>query len=392
MKENERSGRYIAFSAAGESYRAFIPNPLPPTPSLRLTEDDYDLMEKANRALGRLDGLTKLLPDTSLFIYFYVRKEAVLSSQIEGTQSSLAQLLLFEMDEAPGVPINDVEEVSCYVAAMDHGLKRMREGFPLSLRLIREIHEILLSSGRGSGQSPGEFRRSQNWIGGTRPGTARFVPPPADTVMDCMGALERFLHNEPVRMPTLLKAALSHVQFETIHPFLDGNGRLGRLLITFLLCAEEALSEPTLYLSLHFKTHREQYYDWLQKVRTEGDWEGWLRFFLTGVLETAEEAVKTAKSILQLFETDRREIQTLGRSASSTLRVHELMQSKPIISIPNATRLSGLSVPTVTAALKSLEKLGQARELTRRSRNRLFIYDKYIKILTQGTEPLRPGT
>jgi len=235
-------------------------------------------MEKANRALGRLDGMTLLLPDASLFLYFYVRKEALLSSQIEGTQSSFNDLLLYESDETPGVPLDDVREVSNYVAAMDHGLSRLRGGFPLSLRLIREIHEILLSKGRGSDKGPGEFRRTQNWVGGTRPGTANFVPPPPESLMDCLGALEKFLHNDPVPTPLLIKAALAHVQFETIHPFLDGNGRLGRLLITFLLCAEGALTEPILYLSLYFKTHRSQYYDWLQKVRIDGDWEGWLGF------------------------------------------------------------------------------------------------------------------
>ncbi len=213
-----------------------------------------------------------------MFLYFYVRKEALLSSQIEGTQSSFNDLLLYESDETPGVPLDDVREVSNYVAAMDHGLSRLRGGFPLSLRLIREIHEILLSKGRGSDKGPGEFRRTQNWVGGTRPGTANFVPPPPESLMDCLGALEKFLHNDPVPTPLLIKAALAHVQFETIHPFLDGNGRLGRLLITFLLCAEGALTEPILYLSLYFKTHRSQYYDWLQKVRIDGDWEGWLGF------------------------------------------------------------------------------------------------------------------
>jgi Fic family protein len=227
------------------------------------------------------------LPNTQLFIYLYVRKEAVLSSQIEGTQSSFTDLLLYENDEAPGVPLEDVEEVSSYVAAVNHGLKRLREGFPLSLRLIREIHEVLLSTGRGSDKTPGEFRRSQNWVGGSRPGNVLFVPPPPERVMECMSALEKFLHDDPVRMPALIKVALTHVQFESIHPFLDGNGRLGRLLITFLLCVEGALSQPILYLSLYFKSHRQDYYDLLQKVREEGDWESWGRFFLNSVLETA---------------------------------------------------------------------------------------------------------
>lgn len=389
MSQSGRAGKFLPGSVAGESYHTFIPQPLPPNPPLQLSGEDYDLIEKANRAMGRLDGLSRLLPDTDLFIYFYVRKEAVLSSQIEGTQSSFTDLLLFELDEAPGIPLDDVREVSRYVAAIDYGLKRISEGFPLSLRLVKELHAILLADGRGSSKSPGEFRRSQNWIGGTRPGNAAFVPPPPELVMECLGELEKFWHDIPSRQPSLFKAALSHVQFETIHPFLDGNGRLGRLLITLLLCAEGALHQPTLYLSLYFKTHRAIYYELLQKVRTEGDWESWLRFFLTGALETAEQAVETAKIILQLFEADRRQIETLGRAASSALRIHQLLQTNPLLSIPNAARQTSISVPTVTSALKHLQNLGLVRELTSRSRNRLFAYDKYIKLLDQGTEPLR---
>jgi Fic family protein len=345
-------------------------------------------MEQANRALGRLDGLTALLPDTSLFIYFYVRKEALLSSQIEGTQSSFSDLLLYESKEVPGVPIEDVQEVSNYVAAMTHGLKRLREGCPLSLRLMREIHGILLAKGRGADKTPGEFRRSQNWIGGTRPGNAMFVPPPAEDVMKLMGDLEKFLHGEPVKMPVLIKAALAHVQFETIHPFLDGNGRLGRLLITFLLCAEKALSEPILYLSLYFKTHRQEYYEHLQRVRTEGDWEQWLRFFLTGVMQTAEQATDAARSILSLFEKDRAKIEKLGRPAGSALRMHEYLQRKPITSVTMAAKKLGLTEPTIRASLSHMQKLGIVKEMTGRQRNRLFVYRRYLDILDEGTEPL----
>lgn len=389
MPNSQRAGTFVVSTVAGEECRAFIPNPLPPDPPLVLTDDDYDLMEKANRALGRLDGLATLLPDTTLFIYFYIRKEAVLSSQIEGTQSSIADLLLYESDEAPGVPLNDVEEVSSYVAAMNHGLKRLGEGFPLSLRLLREIHEVLLSTGRGSTKSPGEFRRSQNWIGGTRPGNAHFVPPPPERVAECMGALEKFLHDQPTRTPVLIKAALAHVQFETIHPFLDGNGRLGRLLITLLLYADEALSAPILYLSLYFKTNRSVYYDLLQKVRTDGAWEEWLRFFLTGVLETSEQAVQTAKAILQLFDEDRRKIETLKRPAASALRVHQYLQSKPVTSIQSAATALNLTLPTVTTALAHLATMGIVKELTGKQRNRMFYYTDYLKILEQGTEPLK---
>ena len=258
--------------------RAYIPPPLPPRPALDL-ELLYEKLEAANRALGRLDGVTSILPDTPLFLYMYVRKEALLSSQIEGTQSSLSDLLLYESDIAPGVPIDDVLEVSNYVAAMNLGLQRIRERVPNSNRLLREIHGVLLSKGRGSRKDPGEFRRSQNWIGGTRPGNARFVPPPPDKVADCMGDLEKYIHEKSKRLPLLIRAALAHVQFETIHPFLDGNGRLGRLLITLMLQAEGVLREPVLYLSLFLKTHRDTYYDLLQQVRKSGDWEVWLEFF-----------------------------------------------------------------------------------------------------------------
>jgi len=330
-----------------------------------------------------------LLPDTRLFLYSYIRKEALLSSQIEGTQSSFSDLLLYENEEAPGVPLDDVQEVSSYVAAMEHGLRRIREGFPISLRLIREIHEILLSNGRGSHKSPGEFRRSQNWIGGSRPGNARYVPPPPDKVMDCLGALEKFLHDDPVKTPTLIKAALAHVQFESIHPFLDGNGRVGRLLITLLLCAEEALAEPLLYLSLYLKTNRETYYDLLQEMRDTGDWEEWLHFFLQGVWETAEEAARTTRTILQVLGEDRQRIERLGRAAASALRVFNRLQVTPLLSIPKTADALGLSVPTVIASVKHLETLEIVRELTGRQRDRLFVYSRYLDILSAGMEPLR---
>ncbi len=347
------------------------------------------LFEQANQSLGRLDGLAAVLPDLGLFIYAYVRKEAVLSSQIEGTQSSLSDLLLFENDEAPGVPIQDVQEVSNYVAALNHGLTRLREGFPLSLRLIREIHEVLLSKGRGSTKEPGEFRRSQNWIGGTRPGNAAFVPPPPERVMECMGDLEKFLHVERTDLPPLIKAGLVHVQFETIHPFLDGNGRLGRLLITFLLCAAGALREPILYLSLFFKAHRQTYYDLLMRVRETGDWEAWIEFFLTGVKETSEQAVNAALRILALLDSDRQKIAAAGRPAASMLRVFQHAQTNPIMSIATTAEKIGISFPTVTSSVTHLQKLGVLREITGKQRRRLFVYDAYLKILNEGTEPLR---
>jgi len=367
-------GTFVRQTTASEGFEAFVPFALPPTPPL---EVDLDLLEKANRAVGRLDALTLLLPDPSLFLYFYVRKEAVLSSQIEGTQSSLSDLLLHEYHEAP-VPTGDVEEVSQYVAALNKGLELLRGGLPLSLRLIQEIHGVLLSKGRGSIRTPGDFRKSQNWIGGSRPGNARFVPPPPEEVMGCMGDLEKFLHDQPVRTPLLLKAAISHVQFETIHPFLDGNGRLGRLLITFLLCTEGALSEPLLYLSLYFKKHRDTYYDLLQRVRVEGDWEVWVTFFLEGVIETAEQAVTTAQRIMKLFTDDRTRIESMGLAAGNVLRVYSYLQKKPVLEIPRASQEIDISQPTVTSALKRLEEIGVVREITGKARDRIYAYKESL--------------
>jgi len=384
LKTN-RAGFLVNCSTAGEPFAAFVPNPLPPQPALKLGAEHFDRLERANRALGKLDGLSRFLPDVSLFVYWFVRKEAVLSSQIEGTQSSLSDLLLYEQAETPGVPLEDVEEVSRYVAAVNHGVKRLREGFPISLRLLREVHEVLLQTGRGSAKQPGEFRRSQNWIGGTRPGNARFVPPPPENLMECLGDLEKFLHDQPEKTPTLIKAALSHVQFETIHPFLDGNGRVGRLLITLLLCAENAVSEPTLYLSLYFKRHREIYYELLQKVRTGGAWEEWLLFFLEGVEETAEEAVSTATQILEIFAADRGQIESLGRPAGNALRVHSLLQRKPVVSIAAAANELNLTAPTVRSAIDNLQKIGLVRETTGKRRDRLFVYSRYLDILQEDT-------
>jgi len=374
-------------AAGGESVRAFVPAALPPEPPLDLDGGLQRTLEAATLALGRLDGVSTLLPDTSLFLYSYVRKEAVLSSQIEGTQSSLSDLLLFEMEEAPGVPNDDVVEVSNHVAALQHGLTRLREGFPLSNRLIREIHDVLLSRGRGSGKAPGEFRRSQNWIGGTRPGNAHYVPPPHTSVEDCMAALERFLHAED-GLPVLVRAALAHVQFETIHPFLDGNGRVGRLLITFQLCHAGVLREPLLYLSLHFKQHRTAYYDLLDRVRRQGDWEAWLAFFLDGVRETADGAVATARQLASIFRDDRQRIEPTGRRAGSGLRVHEALKAHPLLSLPAICARTGLSFPAASSAMDLLLELGIARELTGKRRNRLFLYDRYLAILNEGTAPL----
>jgi Fic family protein len=387
-RPSRKTGTYVRVPHGGEPFDAFVPAPLPPDPPLQLTAADHALVEQANRALGRLDALTALLPNTDLFIYAYVRKEALVSSQIEGTQSSFADLLLYESAQVPGVPVEDVREVSDYVAALDHGLSRLRGGFPLSVRLLREIHGVLLRSGRGSDKTPGEFRRRQVWVGGPRPAQARLVPPPFDRVPDCMSAFEKFLHGDPEETPTLLKAGLAHVQFETIHPFLDGNGRLGRLLITLLLCAERALSAPILYLSLYLKTHRADYYDHLQRVRSDGDWEGWLRFFLRGVVETAAEALATTRRILALFAADRKKLEGLGRAAASSFRVHEQLQKKPITGVRELEHALGLTYPTVAAALGRMAMLGIVRELTGYARNRVFAYQPYVALLSEGGEPL----
>ena len=375
------TGQYVTAVVGGESVRAFVPDPLPPKPAVQPDDALAHQLERANVALGRLDGVSMSLPSTQLFLYSYVRKEAVLSSQIEGTQSSLSDLMLFELDEAPGVPFDDVVEVSNYVAAMEHGLARIRDGMPLSNRLIREMHALLLDRGRGQGKTPGEFRRSQNWIGGTRPGDARFVPPPQTHIEDCMSALERFLHNDPVRTPALLKSALAHVQFETIHPFLDGNGRLGRLLITMLLCVEGVLREPLLYLSLYFKQHRSRYYELLDSVRRTGDWEEWVAFFAEGVELTAREALTVAQSLRDLGHADRLRIQALGRIAGSALRVHEALQSRPLATIASMSGSTGLSVPAVTASMSALRTLGIVREVTGRKRGRVFEYREYLQLL-----------
>ena len=388
--KRELQGRYVTISTVGERAQAFVPAPLPPCPPIDWTTELRDKFDQALLALGRLDSVSALLPDTSTFLYLYVRKEAVLSSMIEGTQSSLSDLLLFEMDLEPGVPLDDVREVSNYVAALDHGLGLLEGGLPLSLRLLREVHGVLLSKGRGSQQNPGEFRRSQNWIGGTRPGNAVFVPPPAEEVPACMNALELFLHDQPEPTPVLLKAALAHVQFETIHPFLDGNGRLGRLLITLLLCERKVLREPTLYLSLYFKTHRAYYYELLNRVRLTGDWEAWLAFFAEAVLATASQAIETARQLHNLSNQDRDKIDRLGRAAPSTRAVHRALMERPIASASSLAEKTGLTPATVNKALGQLQQLSIVKELTARKRNRLFCYAGYLEVINRGTE--LPGT
>jgi Fic family protein len=345
-------------------------------------------LDWANQALGRLDGSTALLPDAHLFLYLYIRKEAVVSSQIEGTQSTLSELLLFEHGIGPAALMDDRRETSHYVAAMEHGLKRLKEGFPVSLRLLCEIHGVLLRKGRDVQRTPGEFRRSQNWIGGSRPGNALFVPPPPEALMECLDAFEKFLYDN--RLPLLIKLGLAHVQFETIHPFLDGNGRLGRLLLTLLLCESGVLREPLLYLSLYLKTNRDRYYELLQKVRLEGAWEEWLEFFLQGVVYTAEEASEMAAKLRQLFREDRVRMQGLGKASGTAIQVHDYLQSNLVCSIREIASGTSKTVAAVTQALANLQKLDIVTETTGQRRNRVFVYKRCLDLIGAGTEPI-PG-
>lgn len=376
------TGTWQTIGAGGETVRAFVPAALPPTPPLDLHPGRQQKLEQALLALGRLDAIAALLPEPDIFLYAYVRREAVLSSQIEGTQSSLSDLLLFELDEAPGVPFDDVVEVSNYVAALEHGMARLAEGFPLCNRLIRELHEKLLARGRGAGKAPGEFRTTQNWIGGTRPGNAVFVPPPPQKVERCMGELERFLH-APDSPGALIKAALAHVQFETIHPFLDGNGRVGRLLIAFILHHDGVLRQPLLYLSLYFKQHRGEYYRLLDTVRQSGDWEAWLDFFLEGVALTAQDAVDTAHRLLALFAADRERLLGLGRAAPNALRVFDVLRHRPVANIKLLAERAAVSFATAARMVEALEKFGIVREITGRARERVFVYGGYLDLLKQ---------
>jgi Fic family protein len=386
---DSRLGRTVETTVGGETVRAHIPAPLPPDPPI----DILGLLPKliaAERALGRLDGITVLLPRQELFLYMYVRKEAVLSSQIEGTQSTLTDLLRFETEAQAGQPIDDIREVSNYVDAMMFGLERLEE-LPLSLRLIRELHERLLRSGRGESKQPGSFRRSQNWIGGTRPGNALYVPPPVDALDETLDRFERFLHETDSKLPPLIKAALLHVQFESIHPFLDGNGRVGRLLVTLFLCVHGVLRKPLLYLSLYLKTHRADYYRLLQEVRERGAWEAWLEFFLDGVAETANQAFDAASRIVDLFKADRERIGLESARAGSALRLHELLQQNPFATAATLVRATGLTTPTVNAALADLQHLDIVQEVTGRRRGRVFAYGAYLAILNEGAEPLANG-
>lgn len=382
-------GRTVIVSTQGEPFQAFVPAPLPPVPPVQWDASLRRRFDDALVALGRLDAVSAMLPNAPLVLYSFVRKEAVLSSQIEGTQSSLSDLMLFEIDEQPGGPLEDAREVSRCVAAMDHGLARLREGFPLSLRLLREMHGVLLDHPRGAGKAPGEFRRSQVWLGGTRPGNAAFVPPPPEALPACLHDFECFLHDQPEPTSPLLRAALAHVQFETIHPFLDGNGRLGRLLIVLQLVADGLLREALLYPSLFFKAHRPLYYELLNGVRLNGDWERWLDFFAEAVQVSATQGVQTAQALLALVQRDRTRIATLGRAAPSAWALHEALQHQPVASAAALGQAAALAPATVNTTLARLQGLGIVDELTERRRGRVFAYSRYVALLNTELDDVR---
>jgi Fic family protein len=386
INDPARLGHYVETATFGERVRAFVPPPLPPVPPIDLLPL-LNRLSRAERALGRLDGVATLLPSHELFLYMYVRKEAVLSSQIEGTQSTLTDLLRFETEAQAGEPVDDIREVSNYVDAMFSGIDRLKE-LPLSLRLIRDLHERLLASGRGSTKNPGQFRTSQDWIGGTRPGNALFVPPPVPDMDAGLSDLERFFHEDESRLPPLIKAALIHVQFETLHPFLDGNGRVGRLLVTLYLTMSGVLRQPLLYLSLYLKQHRTDYYRLLQEVREHGNWEAWLDFFLTGVETVATQAFEAATRIVALFRDDRDAIRAASIRVGSVLQVHDVLQRQPYASAVALVTATALTMPTVNAALADLQSLGIIEEVTGKRRGRVFAYTSYLAILSEGTEPL----
>lgn len=373
-----RSGQYITQPTG---YRAFIPAPLPPAPPIRMDAELTRLLSDADRALGRVDGVASTLPNPDLFVAMYVKHEAVFSSQIEGTQSTLEDVLEYEVNPQGESRPKDVEEVVNYVRAMNYGLKRLDE-LPLSLRLLREIHAELLAGGvRGGERTPGEFRQTQNWVGpgGCTLQDAEYVPPPPHEMRTALDNLEKFLHDR-TSLPVLIHCGLAHAQFETIHPFLDGNGRIGRLLITLLLCEREVLQRPLLYLSYYLKAHRAQYYDRLMAVRNDGDWEGWLKFFLRGVHEVSRAATDTVRAILRLREGHREAVSRRPRSSVNALKLLDYLFEHPILSVGNAQEALGCSFRTAGGVVQELEKLDILKEITGGQRNRLYRYEPYVAL------------
>jgi Fic family protein len=381
--KREQQGKYVVISTVGEKAEAFVPNPLPPNPAIEWTDSLRAQFDKAHAALGKLEGVSNFLPINTL-LYSYVRKEAVLSSMIEGTQSSLSDLLVHEISPLQSVPFDDVTDVSNYVAAIEHGLKRLSEGFPISIRLIKDLHKILLSNSRGSTKLPGEIRDSQNWIGGTRPVNAVFVPPPPHLLTEGLSDLEKFIHDDKQETSTIFKAGVVHLQFETLHPFLDGNGRVGRLLIILIFMSDGMLSEPLLYISLFLKTHRQRYYELLDNVRKEGDWESWLIFFAEAVEVSATSAVSSAKRLLDCAKADAAIIDQQGRSRISLAKVHKLFQQRPISNSLSLKEATSLAPATIQAVLKKLCDLNILSEITEKKRDRVYAYKAYIDILSEG--------
>lgn len=382
---SQRIGKFVIQTTSVEPYKSYIPNSLPPTPSIDLVRL-YPRLEQAISALAELNSAHRLIPNTSLFIYMYVRKEALLSSQIEGTQSSFSDLVLFESENNPQISLEDVEEVSNYVKAIVYGLDRLKGGFPISLRLLRDIHAVLMSGIRGATKMPGEFRRSQNWIGGTKPSNAIFVPPSIEYLDQCLSDFELFMHDDS--LPLLVKIALVHVQFETIHPFLDGNGRLGRLLITLLLCNGGVLDQPILYFSLYLKQNRRVYYDLLQEVREKGRWEVWLEFFLEGIAKSAKDALQAALNINKLFEEDLVNINSLGRARFSYEEIFAFLKKMPQVTVLSLSQKLSMSVPTIRDSLNGMVELGILEEKTGKQRDKIYVYKKYLFLLEEGAEPL----
>ncbi|MEF2145110.1 MAG: Fic family protein [Desulfovibrionaceae bacterium] len=390
--KRETTGEYYLSQTGEEQVRAFIPCPLPPAPAIEMGPKLVNALADTMLALGRLNSL-RIAPDYSLFLYQYVRKEAVLSSKIEGTQSTLADLLAHEDADTPGVPLDDVLEVSNYVAAMEYGKKRvMVDGFPISSRLMREIHTVLLTSGRGSDKNPGEFKRSQNWLGGTRPGNAQFVPTPPHETAKCISELEQFIHDDRTGLHTLLKAGLVHVQFETIHPFLDGNGRIGRMLVPLMLMQAGILDESTLYLSLYLKAYRSEYYALLQSVRETGDWESWLLFFLEGVQLVALDAVHVADSIQETYQRDRQKLIESGKNSKVVIQVHECMMVRQAANPKRISAQTGLSMPSVMRGLRSLMDEGIVEETTGRQRNTRYKYTETCAVLANEVGSFKQKT
>jgi Fic family protein len=377
-------GTYIETTTlGGEIVRAFVPPTLPPNPPTAFADGSQSVLDRAMLSLGRLDGAAATMPGVDLLLYTFIRKEAVLSSQIEGTQSTLDELLAHEIEAVPGALGDDVREVSRYVDAMTHGLERMADGFPLSNRLLREMHGVLLADGRGAQKQPGEFRRSQNWIGGPRPGNAALIPPPPTHLDSCLTNLEQYLH-APAN--PVVKTALAHVQFETIHPFLDGNGRVGRLLITLMLCHDKVLRKPLLYPSLYFKQHRQQYYEELNAVRADGDYERWIDFFAEAIRHSAEVAIETGRRATRVFHEDRAQLRAVSRIAGSLLMIQEALQAKPVATVVTLKQATGLTTPTINSLLRELESRGIIKESTGRARDRVFVYRRYLEALAAEEE------